>query len=84
MNKLKRAIFVTIAAILFATSVGPAMALPAGGGAIGGGTGLYGPDLGGDARAIRKKRAILAVRKEGLALRTADGGKLTEKHRAYL
>lgn len=32
----------------------------------------------------QKRSAILAVREEGLALQAADGGKLTEAHRAYL
>ncbi|MFL5238970.1 MAG: hypothetical protein ACJ8EL_15490 [Rhizomicrobium sp.] len=35
-------------------------------------------------RARQKRTAILAVRKEGLQLQAADGGKLTEAHRAYL
>jgi len=32
----------------------------------------------------RKRNAILAVRREGLKMQTADGGKLTEAHRVYL
>jgi hypothetical protein len=32
----------------------------------------------------QKRNAILAVREEGLKVQAADGGKLTEEHRAYL
>src|SRR5690242_3812369 len=32
----------------------------------------------------RKRDAILALRDEGLKMQAADGGKLTENHRAYL
>lgn len=41
-------------------------------------------NLASPAQAIRKHRAILAVRNEALALQEADGGKLTDAHRAYL
>jgi hypothetical protein len=33
---------------------------------------------------LRKHDAIIAVREEGLKLQAADGGKLTDTHRAYL
>lgn len=33
---------------------------------------------------LEKRRAILVVRAEGMKLQAADGGKLTEAHRAYL
>jgi len=33
---------------------------------------------------LRKHEAIIAVREEGLKLQAADGGKLTDTHRAYL
>jgi hypothetical protein len=33
---------------------------------------------------LRKHDAILAIRDEGLKLQVADGGTLTDTHRAYL
>jgi hypothetical protein len=33
---------------------------------------------------FRKKLALLGLRKEGLDMQAADGGKLTEAHRSYL
>ena len=33
---------------------------------------------------FRKRLALLTLRKEGLDLQTADGGTLTDAHRAYL
>ena len=48
------------------------------------GAGLFVPPAVTFPRARQKRSAILAVRKEGLQLQAADGGKLTEAHRAYL
>ncbi|HEY8696047.1 MAG TPA: hypothetical protein VIM02_00385 [Rhizomicrobium sp.] len=33
---------------------------------------------------LRKKLALMALREEGRRLQDADGGRLTESHRAYL
>jgi hypothetical protein len=59
----------------------PAFALPAGSG--GGATGLTSP-VTAPSHQLRKHDAILAIREEGLTLQVADGGKLTDTHRAYL
>lgn len=39
---------------------------------------------GGTSQSDRKRDALLALRSEGLKLRTADGGTLTSEHQAYL
>jgi hypothetical protein len=59
----------------------PALALPAG--SAGGATGLTSP-VTMPSHQLRKHDAILAIRDEGLKLQVADGGTLTDTHRAYL
>ncbi len=58
----------------------PAFALPA---AATGATGLTMPTAA-PSHALRRHEAIAAVREEALALQAADGGTLTDSHRAYL
>lgn len=59
----------------------PAFAVPAG--AASGPTGMSVP-VTAPSHPLRKHEAILAVRDEGLQLQAADGGHLTDVHRAYL
>ncbi len=58
----------------------PALALPA---AANGSAGLTMPSTA-PSHASRRHEAILAVREEAMALQAADGGSLTDSHRAYL
>ncbi len=55
----------------------PALALPAAAGAIA-------APIAAHAQPLRRHEAILAIRAEGLKLQAADGGTLTDSHRAYL
>ncbi|HEX3653837.1 MAG TPA: hypothetical protein VHU18_13540 [Rhizomicrobium sp.] len=57
----------------------PALAAPAAAAAIGTTTSVTAPS-----QPLRRHDAILAIRAEGLTLQAADGGKLTDTHRAYL
>jgi hypothetical protein len=57
----------------------PAFALPAPAAAIGTTMPVAAPS-----HALRRHDAILAVREEALTLQAADGGTLTDSHRAYL
>jgi hypothetical protein len=59
----------------------PALALSAGAG--GGPIGITAP-MTTPSHQLRRHEAIIAVREEGLKLQAADGGKLTDSHRAYL
>jgi hypothetical protein len=59
-----------------------APALSAGGTTGGGGAGITLPSI--PARGLQRHNAIVAVRAEGLRLQAADGGTLTDAHRAYL
>ncbi|MFL6690899.1 MAG: hypothetical protein ACJ8IR_12055 [Alphaproteobacteria bacterium] len=59
----------------------PALALSAG--AAGGPIGITAP-MTTPSHQLRRHDAIIAVREEGLKLQAADGGKLTDTHRAYL
>ena len=73
---------VTALAVAFMMSA-PAWAVAAP--ALGGGANMVtSPVTNSYAQQYRKRQAILAVREEGLRLRAADGGKLTDTHRAYL
>jgi hypothetical protein len=65
--------------LVFACS---APALSAGGVTGGGGAGITLPSI--PARGLQRHNAIVAVRAEGLRLQAADGGTLTDAHRAYL
>jgi hypothetical protein len=58
----------------------PAFALPAAAGAPSRVT----TPVAAPSTSLRRHEAILAVREEGLALQGADGGQLTDSHRAYL
>lgn len=58
----------------------PALAMPAGGTPA---SSFITPAIA-PSTALRRHDAILAVREEGLKLQAADGGKLTDAHRAYL
>jgi len=57
-------------------------ALSAGGVTGGGGAGITLPSI--PTRGLQKHNAIVAVRAEALRLQAADGGTLTDAHRAYL
>jgi hypothetical protein len=57
----------------------PALATPAAAAAIGITTPVAAPS-----HALRRHDAILAIRAEALSLQAADGGALTDSHRAYL
>ena len=59
----------------------PALALPPS--ATAGASGVTVP-ITRHASQLRRHDAILAVREEALKLQAADGGKLTDAHRAYL
>ena len=73
------------APLLFASSLMAApAAAPSGAAAAKASAGIFVPPSVTFPRARQKRTAILAVRKEGLQLQAADGGKLTEAHRAYL
>jgi hypothetical protein len=73
------------APLLFASSLmaAPAAAL-SGAAAAKASEGIFVPPAATFPRARQKRTAILAVRKEGAQLQAADGGKLTDAHRAYL
>jgi hypothetical protein len=61
--------------------IGPAPAAPIG--AMGGG-GLMAGGTHDPYRQLRKKHAVEAIRQEAVKQQAADGGKLTEAHRAEL
>ena len=61
--------------------IGPAHAAPMG---AMGGSGLMAGGTHDPFRALRKKHALEAIRQEALKQQAADGGKLTEAHRADL
>lgn len=73
----------TIAGLLAAPFLfsGPAMALPS---ATGGGASGITLPVTTSSHQLRRHDAIMAVREEGMRLQAADGGKLTDAHRAYL
>jgi hypothetical protein len=58
----------------------PAFAMSA---AATGASGITAP-VTAPSHSLRRHEAILAVREEGLKLQAADGGTLTDAHRAYL
>ena len=70
-----------VAMSLLVVSAFSASALPAGSGSISPFATAQGP---GHFQQYRKKQAIKALRAEGLKIQTADGGSLTEAHRAEL
>ena len=74
----------TIAALLAAPFLLPlpasALSVAAG---RGGPAGITAP-VTGPSHSLRRHDAIMALRDEGLKLQDADGGKLTDAHRAYL
>jgi hypothetical protein len=72
----------TIAALLATPFLlpSPASALHSGGG---GSAGITAP-VTVPSHSLRRHDAIMALRDEGLKLQAADGGQLTDAHRAYL
>jgi hypothetical protein len=73
----------TISGLLAAPFLISAPALALSTGAVGGPIGITAP-VTTPSHQLRRHDAIMAVRKEGLKLQAADGGKLTDTHRAYL
>ncbi|MBV9571593.1 MAG: hypothetical protein JO056_10175 [Alphaproteobacteria bacterium] len=59
----------------------PALALPS---ASSGSANRLTTPVAAPSTSLRRHEAIMAVRDEGLKLQAADGGKLTDAHRAYL
>jgi hypothetical protein len=73
----------TIAALIAAPFVLPAPALALGIAANTAGSGITAPVIA-PSHNLRRHDAVLALRDEGVKLQAADGGKLTDAHRAYL
>jgi hypothetical protein len=73
----------TIAALLAAPFLLPVPALALHAAAAGSPAGITAP-VTAPSHNLRRHDAIMALRDEGLTLQAADGGTLTEAHRAYL
>jgi hypothetical protein len=73
----------TIAALLTAPFLLPVPAQALRGAAAGGPAAITVP-VAAASHNLRRHDAIMALRDEGLTLQAADGGTLTEAHRAYL